>query len=62
MKKAKQALRNEKFYVVEDLTKTDLAEKSRLSRQVSELFQQGVILRFSDGVWRDGNGKPYVFA
>ncbi|KAJ8050834.1 hypothetical protein HOLleu_04183 [Holothuria leucospilota] len=61
MKNARQALTNEGYYIVEDLTKIDLAEKRRHSRQVSELFQQGVRLRFSGGLWRDGRGKPYAF-
>ena len=62
MKSARQALQNENYYIVEDLTKIDLAEKRRHSRQVSELFQQGVRLRFSGGLWRERTGKPYIFA
>ncbi|KAJ8019199.1 hypothetical protein HOLleu_42371 [Holothuria leucospilota] len=61
MKNARQALTNEGYYIVEDLTKIDLAEKRRHSRQVSELFQQGVRLRYSGGLWRHGLGGDLNF-
>lgn len=62
LKNARRALSEERFYVVEDLTKMDLAEKRLHSKEVSDLFQQGTRLRFSGGLWRHGNGKPYNFS
>ena len=61
MKNARQALAQQDYYIVDDLTKLDLKEKRRWSQQVNQLFEQGTRLRFSGGCWRSLSGKPYVF-
>lgn len=61
MKNQRRALANQEYFITDDLTKTDLQEKRKWSAQVSQLYTQGVKLRFSAGRWRDGTGKPYSF-
>ena len=61
MKNARQALAEKSYYIVDDLTKMDLAEKKKWKREVQELYQQGTRLRFSGGCWRGSNGRPYDF-
>lgn len=61
MKKARQALTEKGYYIVEDLTKADLMEKRKWKKEVQELFQQGTRLRFSGGCWRGSDGRPYNF-
>ncbi|KAJ8035188.1 hypothetical protein HOLleu_22331 [Holothuria leucospilota] len=62
MKNAREALNGEEYYIVDDLTKVDLAEKKKWSGKVSELYSSGVRLRFSGGCWRQSNGKPFDFS
>lgn len=61
LKQQRSKLANESFFITDDLTKSDLAEKRKWSRQVSELYRAGTKLRFSAGKWRDSNGKQYDF-
>lgn len=61
LKNARQALAEKSYYIVEDLTKTDLLEKRKWKKEVQELFQQGTRLRFSGGCWRGSDGRPYNF-
>ena len=62
LKGARQALSAENFFIVDDLTKIDLIEKRKWSQKVSELYANGVRLRFSGGCWRQFDGKPYDFS
>lgn len=61
MKNQRRALANQDYFITDDLTKSDLQEKRKWSAQVSQLYNQGIKLRFSAGRWRDGSGKPYSF-
>ncbi|KAJ8044593.1 hypothetical protein HOLleu_07378 [Holothuria leucospilota] len=61
LRNKRHALQNESYYVVEDLTKVDLAEKRKWSKKAAELYQQGTRLHFSAGRWRSSNGKPHIF-
>ena len=61
MKKARQALAPKPYYIIDDLTHSDLMEKRKWSSKVQELYQSGTKLRFSAGCWRTGDGKPYKF-
>ncbi|KAJ8034296.1 hypothetical protein HOLleu_21073 [Holothuria leucospilota] len=58
---ARQALAEDNFFITEDLTKLDLAEKKKWRTKVNDLFQDGVRLRFYAGCWRSRGGKPYDF-
>lgn len=61
LQNARQALAEDVFFITEDLTKPDLAEKKKWRAKVNELFQEGVRLRFYAGCWRSRGGKPYEF-
>ena len=61
MKNARQALNGKPYYVIDDLTPSDLKEKRKWANRVKELYQAGTKLRFSGGFWRGSDGRPYVF-
>lgn len=61
LKHAREALSSKRYYIIDDLTKIDLAEKRKYKSEVQELFQQGTRLRFTGGCWRGSTGKPYNF-
>ncbi|XP_041467458.1 uncharacterized protein LOC121417788 [Lytechinus variegatus] len=61
MKSARSTLANESYFVVDDLTKEDLAEKRRYSQEVKRLYQQGTKLKFTAGKWRHRNGTTFDF-
>ena len=61
MKKAREVLKNEKCYIVDDLTRADLAEKKKYKKEVQDLFAKGTKLRFYAGAWRGNGGVPYFF-
>ncbi|XP_072041483.1 uncharacterized protein [Amphiura filiformis] len=58
MQDAKSALKNESYFIVDDLTKADLAEKKKWGQRVKELYNEGTKLKFFAGKWRR-NGQPY---
>ena len=60
MKQAKSALKDTGYFILDDLTKADLTEKKKWSKQVKELYDQGKKLKFSAGKWRR-NGQPFTF-
>ncbi|KAJ8045073.1 hypothetical protein HOLleu_08002 [Holothuria leucospilota] len=62
MKNRRIALSGKDYFVVDDLTKTDLAERKKWAGQVKQLYERGTRLRFSGGKWRDGEGRPFNFA
>lgn len=62
MKKSREALNKEKYYIVDDLTLADLTEKKKYKKQVQDLFMKGTKLRFYAGVWRGDGGVPYFSA
>lgn len=61
MRNRREALTDQPFFIVDDLTHPDLMEKKKYAKEVHQLYQQGTKLRFSGGKWRDGNGKPFIF-
>lgn len=61
LKSARRALANKNYYIIDDLTKTDLAEKRKWKGKVQELFQSGTRLHFAGGRWRGNDGKPFNF-
>lgn len=61
MKHRRTALEGQDFFIVDDLTKSDLSEKKKWAAQVKVLYESGTKLRFTGGRWRDSTGKPYEF-
>ncbi|KAJ8020004.1 hypothetical protein HOLleu_41823 [Holothuria leucospilota] len=61
LRNARSVLRDESFFILDDLTKADLREKKKWSREVKELYDMGTKLRFTAGHWRDNHGLPYNF-
>ena len=61
MRKNREVLKNESFFIVDDLTPADLREKQKWSKQVQELFRSGTKLRFYAGKWRQAAGTEYIF-
>ncbi|KAJ8030140.1 LINE-1 retrotransposable element ORF1 protein [Holothuria leucospilota] len=61
MKNRRTVLNGKDYFIVDDLTKMDLAERKKWAVQVKQLYEQGTRLRFSGGKWRDGEGKPFNF-
>ena len=61
MRSWRQCLNDESYKIVDDLTKIDLEEKKRWTQEVSELYKNGVKLRFVGGLWRDRHGKKAPF-
>ena len=61
MKRRRTILNEKPFFIVDDLTKVDLAERKKWAPQVKQLFDNGTRLRFSGGKWRDGAGRPFAF-
>ena len=60
MKQAKSALKDVGHFIIDDLTKADLAEKKKWAKQVKELYDKGNKLKFSAGKWRM-NGQAFTF-
>lgn len=60
LKQSRAILSTEQYFILDDLTKTDLAEKKKWSKKVNKLYLQGTKLRFSAGKWRL-NGQPFAF-
>ena len=61
MKNARDVLKNEQFFILDDLTLPDLKEKQKWSQQVKDLYRQGTKLRFYAGKWRLLGGAPFDF-
>ena len=61
MKRAREVLKDEPYFLIDDLTPSDLQEKQKYVRQVQELYKQGTKLRFFAGKWRQSGGVPYKF-
>lgn len=61
LKNARRALADKPYYIIEDLTRADLQEKRRWKQEVQALYQRGTKLRFTAGLWRGSDGKPYQF-
>nr|XP_054760979.1 uncharacterized protein LOC129267274 [Lytechinus pictus] len=61
MKKARDVLKKEKFFIIDDLTSADLHEKRKWAKQVQSLYTQGVRMRFYAGKWRLRGGDAYNF-
>ena len=58
----RQALSEESYFCVDDLTKQDLKEKRRWKDEVKNAYQQGKKYRFYSGKWRSNGGLPVAFA
>lgn len=61
MKNARRTLADKGYYIIDDLTATDLKEKRRWSTKVQALYSSGTKLRFTAGCWRASDGKPFKF-
>ena len=61
MATARDVLKNENFFIVDDLTKADLNEKRKWASEVKELYKKGTKLRFYAGRWRLRGGVAYEF-
>ena len=62
MKSAREALKEDPFYFVNDLTKRDLEQKRKHKKEVQDLYSKGTKLRFYAGQWRGNGGVPYFTA
>jgi hypothetical protein len=60
MTDVRTVLKDQSFFIVDDLTRLDLIEKRKWSTQVSSLYKNGVRLKFFAGKWRK-NGVPFTF-
>ena len=61
MRRARDALKNERYFITDDLTPIDLHEKQKWVKKVQELYNAGTKLRFYAGQWRQVGGNPYKF-
>ena len=61
MKRAREALKNDPYFFVDDLTPLDLQEKQKYVKRVQELYRDGTKLRFYAGKWRNAGGAAYNF-
>ena len=61
MRRSRDTLKNERFFITDDLTPLDLKEKQKWIKQVQELYRAGTKLRFFAGKWRQLGGNPYKF-
>ncbi|XP_072164898.1 uncharacterized protein [Diadema setosum] len=61
MKNQRLKLAKEAYFMTDDLTADDLAEKRKWSTAVQELYKNGVKLRFFAGKWRNRTGVPHIF-
>ena len=61
MKKARDVLKNERFFIIDDLTSADLQEKRKWSKQVQALYAAGTRMRFYAGKWRVRGGEAFDF-
>ena len=61
MRRAREVLKDEAYFFVDDLTPSDLQEKQKHVKKVQELYQQGTKLRFFAGKWRGAGGAPHNF-
>ena len=62
MRRARDTLKDENFFITDDLTPADLEEKKKWNRQVHELYSKGTNLRFYSGKWRQAGGVPFKFS
>lgn len=62
MKNRRSALEGKPFFIVDDLSKVDLAEKKKWAKEVKDLYSKGTKLRFVGGKWRNASGTPYDFS
>ncbi|PIK48050.1 hypothetical protein BSL78_15085 [Apostichopus japonicus] len=62
MKYAREKLKGSDYFITDDLTLTDLKEKRRWAKEVSDLYKSGTKLRFQRGMWRKENGQAYSFS
>ena len=61
MRRARETLKDERYFITDDLTPTDLEEKKKWIKQVQELYNKGTKLRFYSGKWRQAGGIPFNF-
>ena len=61
MRRARETLKDETYFITDDLTPTDLEEKRKWIKQVQELYNKGTKLRFYSGKWRQAGGIPFNF-
>ena len=61
MRRARDTLKNERYFVVDDLTQTDLKEKQKWNKRVQDLYKDETKLRFYAGKWRQAGCIPFNF-
>ena len=61
MRHAREALKNERYFIADDLTPLDLKEKQKWVKEVQDLYKSGTKLRFYAGKWRQLGGNAYIF-
>ena len=61
MRRARDTLKNDRYFIVDDLTPIDLQEKRKWVKEVQTLYATGTKLRFFSGKWRKHDGIPYKF-
>ena len=61
LRQQRQALADVPYFCVEDLTRQDLIEKRRWSKEVSQSYKDGNKLRFVAGKWRANSGSLAAF-
>ena len=58
LKLSRRALSDQPIFLVDDLTKNDLHERTKWSAHVKQLYSTGVKLKFYNGKWRgEGNNN-----
>ncbi|XP_072162942.1 uncharacterized protein [Diadema setosum] len=61
IRRAREILKDERYFMIDDLTQTDLEEKQKWKKQVQEMYSKGTKLRFYAGKWRQTGGAPFNF-
>ncbi|XP_072165880.1 uncharacterized protein [Diadema setosum] len=61
MRRARETLKDERYFITDDLTPTDLEEKKKWTKQVQDLYNKGTKLKFYSGKWRQAGGIPFNF-
>ena len=56
MRRRREVLKDESFFIIDDLTKKDLDEKRKYAKEAAEAYRRGERLHFAAGKWRSKNG------
>ncbi|KAJ8046854.1 hypothetical protein HOLleu_05676 [Holothuria leucospilota] len=61
LRNQRKKLKDEGYFITDDLTFVDLSEKRKWKQQVAELYANGTKLRFFAGKWRGQDGGDFSF-